>query len=157
VNGPARMTAAQYRNAVTARRTNKYRAKRVKTEHGDFDSISEAKRYADLAWRAKAGLIANLRRQVKFPLFAGDKPIMLASANGQLRQAVYIADYVYDDLEIEKIVVEDRKGTDTRLSQLKRAILATMLGSSYEIRVTRAGDEKSPAKPPRRARRGRYP
>ena len=50
-----------------------------------------------------------------------------ASKTGRKTQAVYIADFTYYELPENTLVIADFKGIDTKLSQLKRAILQTML------------------------------
>ena len=143
-----RLTAAEYL-ALTESKPNKLHAKPVIVDDQRFDSKLEAGRYGELMWQESQGLIRDLKRQVRYPLLANGQPILLESKHGRRQQAVYVADHVFFDCYEERTVIEDAKGHDTRLSALKRAILKTMLGPNYEIRLFRA------AKPPRRARRAK--
>lgn len=74
----------------------------------DFDSFpskTEAKDHMRFRMLEKRGKIANVRRQVPYPLFTidqGGKPVQFAT---------YIADYVFDDLETGQTgVIYDSKG-----------------------------------------------
>jgi hypothetical protein len=79
----------------------KYRNKKTVIDGITFDSIREAKRYAELVLLERTGVIQNLRRQVRFPL----------SVNGQLI-CTYIADFCY--VENGHEVTEDVKSSYTR-------------------------------------------
>ncbi len=79
----------------------KYRNKKTVVDGITFDSIREAKRYAELLLLERTGVIQNLRRQVRFPL----------SVNGQLI-CTYIADAAYTENGHE--IVEDTKSPVTR-------------------------------------------
>lgn len=72
-----------------------------------FDSRAEAKRWAELELMQSAGLISELRRQVRYPLHAAamneNQPAILAQRVGE-----YVADFTYR--ENGKLVVEDAKG-----------------------------------------------
>jgi len=92
-----------------------------------FDSTSEANRWAALRLQEKAGMISNLRRQVRFPL-------MTIAPNGmQIKVADFIADYVY--VRDGEEVVEDRKpraGIDPT-SALKLRWMAAQMGREVLI------------------------
>jgi hypothetical protein len=79
----------------------KYRNKKTVIDGITFDSIREAKRYAELVLLERTGVIQNLRRQVRYPL----------SVNGQLI-CTYIADFCY--VENGHEVTEDVKSSYTR-------------------------------------------
>lgn len=85
------------------------------TEHGNFDSEGEAKRYRDLLLLERAGQIANLRRQVKFPFVFNGQEI-----------CTYVADFVYE--EGGRQVVEDFKGFRTEMYKLKRKMMRVFYG-----------------------------
>ena len=87
-----------------------------------FDSAKEAKRWGELCLLQKAGVIAGLDRQYRYPLHGQDAPILTQTG----RQAYYVADFVYEDIEAEAVVIEDAKGFRTPEYKLKRAILAAM-------------------------------
>ena len=96
----------------------KYRNRKTETEHGQFDSAKEAKRYAELVELERAGRIANLCRQVPFALVV----------NG-----IHIADYVADACYSEgaRLVVEDTKSVVTRklpVYRLKRKLMLACHG-----------------------------
>lgn len=71
-----------------------------------FDSKGEAMRWAALRLSQRAGTIADLRRQVRYPLLTVDdrtgKPVKFAE---------YIADFVYRDTSTNEVVIEDSKGS----------------------------------------------
>jgi autotransporter translocation and assembly factor TamB len=115
-----RMSAAELRSALagtpkSAASTNKFGAKAVYTEEGKFDSGEEYKRYLELKLLLRAGVIQDLRRQVRYKLEAGGIHI-----------SVYVADFVYirDGVEI----VEDSKGFKTREYLQKRRLMKETLG-----------------------------
>ena len=97
----------------------KYGNKVVMTTDGKFDSKLEYYRWCELKTLEKAGLIKDLKRQVKFVLI--DK-----SKHG--REISYIADFTY--IKGDKLVVEDTKSTatKTRLYTLKKRLLAERYG-----------------------------
>ncbi|MBX2835051.1 MAG: DUF1064 domain-containing protein [Micavibrio sp.] len=78
------------------------------------DSKAEARRWAELQMLEKKGLIQNLQRQVRFPLYC-------AFEDGEIvfkkKVAVYIADFVYF-VDGERII-EDVKGGMTDVASLK--------------------------------------
>ena len=97
-----------------------------------FDSKAEARRYGQLLMLEKAGHITGLTLQVPFVLaqgvkFEGDK-----RAKPPLR---YVADFVYSDVKLGKIIVEDVKGVSTPLFKVKRHLMLANHG--IEVKVTR--------------------
>lgn len=94
---------------------NKYRAKKVKTEDGTFDSQAEYKRWCQLKLLEKAGEIHDLRRQVKYPL----------DVNGH-KICSYISDFTYRDRHGE--IVEDYKGVKTQAYRLKAKLMKAVHG-----------------------------
>lgn len=82
-----------------------------------FDSKKEAERWCVLKLLERAGHIANLRRQVRFPM----------EVNGQFICA-YVADFTYDR---GGLVVEDVKSPATRNEptyRLKKKLLKALHG-----------------------------
>lgn len=75
-------------------------------DYDRFDSKSEAMRWAVLRRNLAVGQIADLRRQVRYPLLTVDertgKPVKFGE---------YIADFVYHDLHTDEVVIEDSKGS----------------------------------------------
>ena len=132
-----RMTAEEYRDAHAAPSgTDKRRvrgAKRTTTADGiTHDSKTEAERWEELKLLQMAGEICGLRRQVDIGLIGRDGPIMTDSGE---QQRVYRADFVYVDNRLGVTVIEDRKGHETDVFKLKKAILAAQ---GMEIHITRA-------------------
>lgn len=113
---------------------NKYGAKSVVIDGERFDSYAEYTRWQELKLLERAGHIRSLERQVRMPLMCGDTPIKIRSEryrNG--RAVVYVADFAY--FEGNARVYEDKKGMDTPLSRLKRAIVEAMY-PGVQVRIT---------------------
>lgn len=95
---------------------NKCRNRKVKTSDGIVhDSIKELRRWKELQLLERAGLIKDLKRQVKFVLIPAQREQGTIGKRGGLKQGKlierelsYIADFVYT--ENGKMVVEDAKG-----------------------------------------------
>ena len=119
-------------------RKHKYRAVPIVVDGERFDSTGEHLRWRDLKLLERAGEIKRLRRQVRIGLWAvsgttAETSTVVPLAYESGRQAVYVADFVYEEQGDE--VIEDFKGMDTPLSKLKRAIVEAMYGT--RVRVTR--------------------
>lgn len=101
---------------------SKYKSKKVISEYGTFDSKKEYKRYLELNLLESAGVITNLKRQVRFQLLPSQK------CNGKVieRPVYYIADFVYS--QGEETIVEDTKGFKTPDYILKRKLMLYLLG-----------------------------
>lgn len=114
---------------------NKYNAKKVVIQGETFDSFAEARRWRDLTWLERGGVIKGLTRQVKYNLIPNQY-----DENGKLleRGVSYIADFVYQD-ENGKLVVEDvkgyKKGPAYALFSVKRKLMLQV----YGIRVQEVG------------------
>ena len=87
-----------------------------------FDSKKEANRYAELALMQRAGLIQNLRRQVKFELI----PAQYKDGKCIFRSCSYIADFVYE--KDGETVVEDTKGFKTPEYIIKKKLMFQVHG-----------------------------
>ena len=87
-----------------------------------FDSKHEANRWCELKYMERAGLITDLRRQVKFELI----PSLCMNGKVVQRSVSYIADFVY--WENGKRIVEDAKGCRTDVYKLKKKILRWQFG-----------------------------
>lgn len=98
----------------------------IKTTTSDgirHDSIKEANRWCELNLLQRAGLISDLKRQVKYELIPkqeGEKALR------------YVADFVYT--ENGKTVVEDSKGYRTDVYKIKRKLMLYRYG--IKIRET---------------------
>ena len=118
-----RLSASEYR--TSARKPNKYGAKKTTVDGIVFDSKREAKRYAELRALEKAGEISHLELQPVFRLEIDGRPILIRSEgypNG--RRVKYVADFAYWDGE--KRVVEDAKGFKTPDYKLKKAVVEAL-------------------------------
>lgn len=107
------------------RKGNKYNNTRAVLNGVQFDSKRELNRYTELKLLEKAGIIKDLRRQVKFQLLPSQK-----SKDGSyvLERAVhYIADFTYMD-EQGNMIVEDTKGVKTPDYIIKRKLMLYMNG-----------------------------
>lgn len=99
---------------------NKYHNRKVRTGDGlVHDSRKEAVRWEQLKLLEKAGLITDLQRQVKF--------VLIPKQDGE-RACIYIADFVYHDVEAGYTIVEDSKGCKTKDYIIKRKLMLWVHG-----------------------------
>ncbi len=110
-----KITIEQLKELV--KRKPKYRNEKVVVDGIRFDSKREARRHQELKLMFRAGLIANLRRQVLYPLYV----------NGILI-CRYKADFVYLDLKSGKEIVEDAKGFRTKEYRIKAKLFEALYG-----------------------------
>ena len=107
---------------------NKFNAKKVVVHGETFDSLAEARRWRELTWLERGGVIKGLTRQVKYILIPNQY-----DESGKLleRSVTYIADFVYQD-ENGQLVVEDvkgyRKGDAYQLFKLKQKVMYDKYG-----------------------------
>ena len=102
---------------------SKYGNKKTLAADGTLcDSKKEALRLYELLMMEKAGLIKDLKRQVKFVLI----PTQRVDGKVVERECYYMADFVY----LEKVapgkwerVVEDTKGFRTKEYRIKRKLM----------------------------------
>lgn len=101
---------------IKIKRSSKYHA--VKTYVGGIklDSKKEARRYSELLLMQTAGVIQNLRRQVRFEL----QPAYTKANGEHVKNIVYVADFVYFDTRRNSMVIEDTKGVKTQVYKLKK-------------------------------------
>ena len=78
-----------------------------------FDSIREARRYKDLSYLQKSGMISDLKTQVTY---------VVVPKTEKFRAVKYIADFTYLDAT-GKFVCEDSKGMKTRLFIVKQKLM----------------------------------
>lgn len=102
------------------KKRSKYGAQKAEVEGITFDSQKEAKRYKELRLLLKAGKIGMLARQVQFEL----------NPTGS-HSLIYIADFVYREMETGNQVVEDCKGYLTKDYKKKRHLMKRL----YEINI----------------------
>ena len=104
-------------------KNSKYRNKKIINQHGVFDSKKEANRYAELALLERAGMISDLKRQIKYELI----PAQFDKQGRHIERSVtYIADAVYT--ENGKTIVEDTKGLKTDAYIMKRKLMLHIHG-----------------------------
>lgn len=94
-----------------------------------FDSIREFERYQELNLMEAAGVIRDLKCQVKIKLTAGGTPVLTQKK----RQYSYIVDFKYWDCEKRRMRYEDVKGYATPLGNLKIAMVEAESGIEVEI------------------------
>lgn len=91
-------------------------------------SKKELKRWTELKLQEEAGMISDLRKQVKFVLIPAQREPDTIGARGGVhkgklieREAAYIADFVYQ--KDGETIVEDTKGFRTKDYVLKRKLM----------------------------------
>ena len=118
---------------------SKYHAKKTEVDGIVFDSLKEAKRYQQLKLMEKAGIICNLKRQVKYELV----PAQYMNGKCIERAVTYTSDFEYDELikarqrtvmvyddskTIGRHIVEDVKGVQTDVYKIKRKLMLHKYG-----------------------------
>ena len=96
---------------------NKYGSRKITVDGETFDSKKEYKRFCELSLLEKAGMVTDLKRQVRFELIPSQR------IDGKVveRPVHYVADFVYK--ENGQTVVEDTKGFKTKDYILKRKMM----------------------------------
>lgn len=109
---------------------NKFRNKKIVYEGICFDSKKELARFKELKLLESSGAIQGLNRQVKYVLIPEQRePDIIGKRGGRKpgklleRECAYIADFVYFDHGLGKIVVEDTKGFRTKDYIIKRKLM----------------------------------
>ena len=92
---------------------SKYRNVITEIDGMRFDSRAEAKRWRDLKMLERAGLVANIRRQVRFPIVWNGTKI-----------CDYVADFVYREADKAGDTIEDVKGAKTATYRIKAKLMA---------------------------------
>lgn len=101
----------------------KYHSRKVTVDGIAFDSHREAKRYRELYLLQRAGLISDLRTQVKYTLIPAQKK----PSGGTERACTYTADFVYRN-KSGKEIVEDAKGVRTQQYIVRRKLMLFVHG-----------------------------
>ena len=97
---------------------SKYGNRKLTAPDGQkFDSVKEYHRWGCLRLLERAGVIKDLKRQVKFELIP---------RIGNERPCNYIADFTY--MENGKLVVEDVKGVKTDAYKIKKKLMLWVHG-----------------------------
>lgn len=102
----------------------KYRNKKVTIDGITFDSQLEAYRYQELKLLERAGVIFDLKRQVKYTLIPAQK------INNKVveRECCYYADFTYTDASTGEFVCEDAKGMKTKEYRIKKKLMLYVFG-----------------------------
>lgn len=101
----------------------KYGNRKVVVDGIQFDSLREARRYRELKLLERAGVIRDLKLQVKFQLIPAQKK----PSGGTERACTYTADFVYKD-STGREVVEDAKGMHTQQYVIRRKMMLWVHG-----------------------------
>ena len=102
----------------------KYSAKPCQIGSEKYRSQREAARHQHLLRLQAAGLIAGLKREVKFEL----APAVRIAGETRARPAVrYYLDFLYTTVTGE-VIAEDCKGMQTPVYRLKKHLMATVHG-----------------------------
>lgn len=102
------------RAATSGSKRSKYGAKKS----GGYDSRKESRRAAQLKLMQRAGLISNLREQVKYVLIPTQRD---PEGNLLEKECSYYADFVYN--RDGALIVEDTKGYRTPDYIIKRKLM----------------------------------
>lgn len=96
----------------------KYFNKIVEVDNIKFASKKESRRYTELKWLERAGLIKELELQKSFEL----QPKYTNNNGEHIRAITYVCDFYYYNNEEQKYVVEDTKGFKTDVYKLKKKL-----------------------------------
>lgn len=113
---------------------SKYRAKKVEYDGIVFDSKKERDRYVQLKILEEAGVVKDLKLQVKFRLI----PAQRIDGKVVERECTYIADFVYQELGEDgnwHTVVEDVKGYRQSTAYSIFSIKRKLMMANYGIRI----------------------
>lgn len=102
---------------VKEKKKHKFGATATTVDDITFDSVKEAKRYKELKWQLKVGLIGFLKLQVPFELNPGGA-----------FSFIYIADFTYIEQGSGKLVVNDAKGFKTVEYKKKKRLMKKIHG-----------------------------
>lgn len=109
---------------------SKYRAVKVVTVDGKFDSGLEYKRWLYLKALEKEGEIKNLERQKPYILVPAQK-----GKDGKIlfREIKYVSDFEYDVVKTGEHVVEDTKGIVLPEFKMKQKLMYWFHGIEVKI------------------------
>lgn len=101
---------------------SKYGNKKCKIDGYTFDSVKEGHRYAELKILLREGKIRGLEMQKEYELV----PSYIDGVTGKrIRPVYYKADFVYEDVETGKTVIEDVKGYRTEGYKIKKKLMGS--------------------------------
>lgn len=103
---------------------SKYHAQKTEVDGITFPSKHEARRYIELKYMERAGLISGLQLQRRFTLLGAQK-----DETGKVieRPLTYVADFVYKD-QSGRTIVEDAKGFRTDVFRIKKKLMLSIYG-----------------------------
>lgn len=110
---------------------SKYKAKKIDTADGRFDSGLEWKRWLYLKELEKSGEIKNLERQKEYTLI----PKQVKDGKVLFRESKYVSDFEYDDAKTGEHVVEDTKGVVLPQFKMKQKLMYWLFG--IEVKIVR--------------------
>lgn len=113
----------------------KYHNKKVDSVDGKFDSKFEYEEWCRLKLLERGHVISELQRQVSFDII----PTIKTTA-GTLQKIRYVADFVYVENGITKIV--DTKGYVTDVFQIKKRLLINQYVKENTVFIERKKGEK---------------
>jgi hypothetical protein len=111
---------------------SKYGSNKTSIDGITFHSRKEAMRYCELKILERAGSIKDLNLQVKFEIH----PKIVTEEGVTINKRSYIADFVYFDMQLRKMVIEDTKGFSTAAFRLKWGQMQERYGCGYVYLIT---------------------
>lgn len=117
------MTIDEFKALRAAPASPRRRSKYGAVKSGGYDSRKEHRRANELKLMQRAGLISNLRQQVKYVLIPTQRD---PAGNLLEKECSYYADFVYDKNGVS--VVEDTKGFRTPEYRIKRKLMLRIHG-----------------------------
>jgi len=109
-------------SAIQSSKRSKYRNQPTEVDGIRFASKREARRYCDLKLLEKAGEIAGLRLQPRFPLIVNN-----------IHVCTYVGDFAYLDRNTDREVVEDTKGVRTKEFIIKAKLFHALYGKEIVL------------------------
>lgn len=121
---------------------NKFGARKIRNEWGEFDSRAEMARYIELVQMQRVGLINGLQRQVRYeiiPAIKVQKGIALKTKTKYVERvdekaAHYTCDFQYTQDGV--LVIEDAKSEATRREKdyvLRRKLMKHLIQEQNEV------------------------
>ena len=114
---------------------SKFHNKKITTDEGTFDSKYEYEEWCRLKLLERAGEIFELQRQVPFDLI----PTIKTTA-GTLREITYVADFVYLEKNVWKVV--DTKGFETPEYKIKKRLFILQYVNQNMVFIERKKGKK---------------
>lgn len=108
---------------------NKYKASKIETTVGKFDSKLEFKRYLYLKTLQEEGKISDLVRQVPYTLVPSQKD---GTGKVIFREIRYVSDFEYN-LPTGEHIVEDTKGIVLPVFKLKQKLMYYFYGIEVKV------------------------